>query len=105
VNEVMFRHHELHALTGSYVLDAVESPERERFERHLHRCPSCTAEVGGLRETAARLAIAAAAQPPARLREQVLAMAARTRQLHLVTVERPRRAPKTEAGRYWLLAC
>ena len=85
----MFQHHELQVLTGSYVLDAVESPERERFERHLHRCPSCMAEVGGLRETAARLAIAAAAHPPAPLREQVLALAGRTRQLHPVTVERP----------------
>ena len=71
----MFQHHELHALTGSYVLDAVESPERERFERHLHRCPACVTEVGSLREAAARLAMAVAAQPPASLREQVLAMA------------------------------
>jgi hypothetical protein len=90
----MFRHHELHTLTGSYVLDAVETPERERFERHLRRCPSCLTEVGGLRETAARLAMAAAAQPPAPLREQVLAMAARTRQLHPVTVDRPAGRPR-----------
>ena len=35
----------------------------------------------GLQETAARLAAAAAAAPPARMRERVLAEAARTRQL------------------------
>ena len=89
----MVQHHDLHALTGSYVLDAVEGPERDRFELHLRRCPSCVTEVRGLRETAARLAMAAAAQPPAPLREQVLAMARRTRQLPPVTAERSRRRP------------
>ena len=77
----MFRRHEWHTLTGSYALDALESPERERFERHLRHCPSCGAEVRGLRETAARLAQAVAVQPPASLREQVLAAAGRTGRL------------------------
>jgi anti-sigma factor RsiW len=77
----MFQRHELHTLTGCYALDALEGPERKRFERHLRRCPSCTAEVRGLRDTAARLAQAVAVQPPASLREQVLAAAGRTRQL------------------------
>jgi anti-sigma factor RsiW len=81
----VFRRHEWHTLTGSYALDALESPERERFERHLRHCPSCGAEVRGLRETAARLAQAAAVQPPAALREQVLAAAGRTRQLSPVS--------------------
>ncbi len=81
------QNHGLHTLTGSYVLDAVEGPERERFERHLRHCPACVTEVRGLRETATRLAMAAAAQPPARLRERVLAMARHTRQLPPVTAE------------------
>jgi len=36
-----------HALTGSYVLDAVSDQEREEFERHLPQCPACDAEVRG----------------------------------------------------------
>jgi anti-sigma factor RsiW len=72
---------DLHVLTGSYVLDAVSDQEREEFERHLPQCPSCDAEVRGLRETAARLALAAAVVPPARMEPRVLAAAHRTRQL------------------------
>ena len=53
-----------HVLTGSYALDALPEPERAEFERHLQHCPSCEAEVRGLRETAARLAMAQALQPP-----------------------------------------
>ena len=51
---------DLHVLTGSYVLDAVSDTEREEFDRHLQHCPACDAEVRGLRETAARLALACA---------------------------------------------
>jgi anti-sigma factor RsiW len=72
---------DLHVLTGSYVLDAVSDAEREDFERHLQLCPSCDAEVHGLRETAARLALACAVTPPARMERQVLAATYRTRQL------------------------
>src|SRR5947209_2632725 len=72
---------DLHVLTGSYVLDAVSPDEREEFERHLQTCPACDAEVRGLRETAARLAIARAVAPPARMERQVLAATYQTRQL------------------------
>jgi anti-sigma-K factor RskA len=72
---------EMHVLTGSYALDALGPPEAEAFERHLQYCGSCEAEVRGLRETAARLALAKARRPPARLRQRVLAAAYRTRQL------------------------
>ena len=51
---------DLHVLTGSYALDALPDPERAEFERHLQHCPSCDAEVRGLRETAARIAMAQA---------------------------------------------
>ena len=57
--------HELHLLTGSYALDALPANEQAEFEKHLTRCPSCDEEVRGLRETAARLALAAAAHPAA----------------------------------------
>jgi anti-sigma factor RsiW len=72
---------DLHVLTGSYVLDAISETEREEFERHLQFCPTCEAEVRGLRETAARLALACAVTPPARMEQQVLAATYRTRQL------------------------
>ena len=72
---------DLHVLTGSYVLDAVSDAEREEFERHLQFCPTCEAEVRGLRETAAGLALACAVNPPARMEQHVLAATYQTRQL------------------------
>jgi hypothetical protein len=83
---------DLHVLTGSYALDALAPLEREEFERHLHWCPSCAAEVRGLRETAARLAMAKTIQPPARMQERVLAATYRTRQLPPPAAERVARA-------------
>ena len=72
---------ELHVLSGSYVLDALGTPERDGFERHLQHCALCDAEVRGLRETAARLGLAKSLDPPPQLRTRVLAAAYRTRQL------------------------
>ena len=73
--------HELHTLTGSYALDALAGPERAAFEKHLDRCDTCADEVRGLRETAARLAMATAIAPPREMRRRVLAAAPLTRQL------------------------
>ena len=71
-----------HSLAGAYALDALGGPaERDRFERHLGRCPSCAAEVRGFREVATAMAFAVTAEAPAGLRPRVLAAAARTRQL------------------------
>jgi anti-sigma-K factor RskA len=72
---------EMHVLTGGYALDALAAQETDVFERHLQHCGPCAAEVRGLRETAARLALAKARRPPARLQQRVLAAAYRTRQL------------------------
>jgi anti-sigma-K factor RskA len=83
---------DLHVLTGSYVLDAVSDAEREEFERHLQHCPTCEAEVRGLRETAARLALACAMTAPARMEQRVLAAAYQTRQLPPLSADRPRRS-------------
>lgn len=79
---------DLHVLTGSYALDALTEPEREEFDRHLQHCPSCEAEVRGLREAAARLAMAKAVRPPARMQPRVLAATYRTRQLPPLAGER-----------------
>jgi anti-sigma-K factor RskA len=73
--------HDLHLLTGAYALDALDDVERARFERHLARCSSCREETRGLRETAARLALATAITPPPGMRDRVLAATAHTRQL------------------------
>jgi len=81
----LLRRDDLHTLTGAYALDAVDGAERDRFEHHLHRCQPCTHEVRGLHETATRLAVAVARQPPPALRERVLTAAAMTRQMPPVT--------------------
>ena len=86
---------DLHVLTGSYALDALVGSERDEFERHMHRCPSCEAEVRGLRETAARMAMAKAARPPAAMQARVLAATYRTRQLPPVPGARGRRWLRT----------
>ena len=75
------RRPEPHTLAGAYALDALDGTDRARFERHAARCQECTREVTGLREVTARLAAAAAAQPPAALKEALRAETARTRQL------------------------
>lgn len=72
---------EVHSLTGAYVCHALEPAEREAFERHLARCPTCVQEVAELQETAALLASAAAETPPARLKAAVDARIAVTRQI------------------------
>ena len=90
---------DLHVLTGSYVLDAISEAEREEFERHLQNCPTCDAEVRGLRETAAKLALACAVTPPARMEQQVLAATYRTRQLPPLPAGRPRRERRVHAVR------
>jgi anti-sigma-K factor RskA len=72
---------DIHALTGAYALDAVAGVERADFERHLSECESCAQEVHELRETAARLALAATEPPPPHLKDQVLARIRTVRQL------------------------
>jgi Anti-sigma-K factor RskA, N-terminal domain len=78
-----------HLLTGGYAVDALTDQEREGFERHLHHCASCDAEVRGLRETAARLAMARSLRPPPGLHDRVLAATYRTGQLPPLAGGRP----------------
>lgn len=91
---------DVHTLTGAYVLDAVTDEERADFERHLGECETCAQEVIELRETATRLALAASADPPPRMREVVFASIREVRQdppheppLAEVTRLTPRRWP------------
>jgi anti-sigma-K factor RskA len=85
--------HDLHTLTGVYALDAVDGPERERFEHHLTRCQSCGHEVRGLQDTSARLALAVTVPAPEQMKERVMTAVARTRQLPPVPDPRPLPAP------------
>ena len=87
------RRPEPHTLAGAYALDAIDGPDRARFERHLARCQACATELRELREATARLAGAVAADPPADLIEQVVAAAARTRQLPPAAARPPARPP------------
>jgi anti-sigma-K factor RskA len=67
------RNGSIHALSGAYVVDALDDAERAAFEEHLPGCHDCEAEVASLREAAAMLADDAALTPPASLRTNVLA--------------------------------
>ena len=62
----------LHALSGAYVVDALDDHEREIFEEHLPGCLDCQAEVASLREATAELAHDAALTPPASLRASIM---------------------------------
>jgi len=98
---------DIHVLTGSYVLDALTGPERDDFERHLEHCDSCEEEIRGLRETAARLAMAKATPPPAGMEQRVLSATYRTRQLPPLVSDlaarRERRSPRLSLARPRLL--
>lgn len=87
--------HTAHSLAGAYALDALSEIERRGFESHMDECETCSQEVRGLQETAARLAVAAAQPPPPGLRDRVLAEAAQVRQL-------PPRVGTFRVPRRWL---
>lgn len=63
----------VHDLVGAYVVDAVDDLERAAFERHLAECPACRSELASLREAAFTLSTIEPVEPPARMREHVLA--------------------------------
>lgn len=93
---------DIHTLAGAYALDAVDDIERASFDRHLRECDACRTEVDELQETATRLADATWSVPPPRLRENVLAEVARTRQLPPVAAPPPA-SPRRRVPRRWLL--
>jgi anti-sigma-K factor RskA len=61
-----------HDLIAPYVLDALDTDERESFERHLAACPECQAHLVELQEAAAALAFAESREPPPALRDRIL---------------------------------
>ncbi len=62
-------------------MDALEPASQRRFARHLIRCTECADEVSELREVAGRLALASASPPPDEMKDQVLCITERIRQL------------------------
>ncbi|MCE6998512.1 anti-sigma factor [Saccharothrix sp. S26] len=92
---------EAHTLIGAYVLDTVSEDERRLFEDHIAGCSSCAQETAGLLEAAALLAGESSVEPPAHVRDRVLAAAAHTRQLPPDTDDRtdqPLRATSQRPG-------
>ncbi len=65
---------EIHGAVGSYVVNALDTPELDEFEAHLAVCPTCTREVAEFGETAAELSLLARvdAPPPPDLRANIL---------------------------------
>lgn len=70
-----------HSLAGAFAMDALDRASQRRFTRHLSRCRECAGEITELREVAGRLALASASPPPALMKEQVLGVTERVRQL------------------------
>lgn len=69
-------------LAGAYALNAIDAGDRALFEQRLADSEQLRAEAGELADTAAILGLAISAeQPPASLRDRVLAQAARTPQV------------------------
>ncbi|WP_020385201.1 anti-sigma factor [Kribbella catacumbae] len=99
---------DIHALTGPYVLNAVDADERAGFEQHLAICTDCTADVHDLREAVTKLSASVATQPPARLKATVMAATDRVRQLPPVIPAhahgRSRHAPRQVLRRSLTLA-
>lgn len=72
--------HDLHALSGAYAVDALDTDEQARFEAHLAVCADCREEVASLQEAAALLGTDPV-EPPSSVRDSVLAGIASIRPL------------------------
>jgi anti-sigma-K factor RskA len=71
-------HLTLHECSGLYVLGSLGRDDAAAFEAHLADCDVCTEEVRSLRETSAALPFSVPmVDPPAGLRDRVLAIANR----------------------------
>lgn len=92
---------DLHALVGAYALDAVDPLERARVERHLDTCEDCRRETRSFVETAALVAGAVSAAPPAALRRRLLDEVATVRPLPPVGPHAPRHRHTPSAVRRW----
>lgn len=79
----------IHALSGAYVVDALDDDERAGFEAHLPGCRDCQVEVAELRRAASELAHEVAEEPPAALRVVALSAISAVRPLPPETSSQP----------------
>src|SRR5260370_16215162 len=95
----MARRGGLPSLAGPYALDALDGgAEKDRLGGPRTRCQNGTSEVRGFRETATRLGMAAARQPPPEMRDRVMAAMARTRQVPAGDDHPPAAPPRPRAA-------
>ena len=82
----------IHELSAGYALDALDSGEREAFERHLAGCKQCRTDVASFWEVTSALAVAADGPAPSpELRERIL-VDVRAEQQTVVPLESRRRS-------------
>ncbi len=93
--------HAVHQLSGAYAVGALDDAERARFETHLETCADCRAEVAGLLEATALLAETTAVEPPAHVRDAVLAGIGTVRPLPPVVTPLSDPAPRGSSRRRW----
>lgn len=86
------------SLAGEYAVGSLTPEETAEYEAHLATCPSCREEVADMRDIAAQLSEAVATDPPASLRESVLAQIARTPQQPAATADLPSHGTTATGG-------
>ncbi|MFL6062129.1 MAG: anti-sigma factor domain-containing protein [Marmoricola sp.] len=86
--------HEIHALSGAYAVDALDSTERALFEDHLAVCAECRAEVASLQAATLQLSELEPVAPPAEVRDRVLGEIKKIRPLPPVVARLERRRPR-----------
>lgn len=82
---------EIHDLAAPYLLGALESGEREAFERHLDGCPDCGAEIARLATGLDVLLDSVEEEAPPALKERILAQIGDSDPPVLLRPPRPRR--------------
>jgi anti-sigma-K factor RskA len=89
----------LHDLVAGYALSALDERDQRRFEAHLVRCEACRSELPDLEGAAAALALDVDLwEPPAGLRDRILAAAHEDRGTHGQVVPLRRRRWVLPAG-------
>jgi anti-sigma-K factor RskA len=98
--------HDRHGeLAGPYVLGLLSADDRREFEAHLQGCPECRLEVREAELVAEGLGRAVDPQePPAGLRDRVLAAALAARPAEFPRSLRPVNRPPSRTLAPWLLA-
>lgn len=90
---------EIHDLAAAYALDALDAEERRTFEAHVDRCQRCRDDIASFGPAVLSLALAAeGAEPPAGLRERILADARADQSIHA----QPEPEPEPPSKVVWL---